>query len=129
MNAPENPQRPVTSRAHPHIYVMLVGLTAWFVLAVWSFAGAGFIDYLLFIVSSFFAAAIGLPLILFRVGVTNTGSGRDKRRPSLLDWATWDYDTWTGRLSGAQAAAQILLPVAAAAIGMTVIGVVFHFAT
>jgi hypothetical protein len=38
------------------------------------------------------------------------------------------FATRTGRISGREAAAQILLPIAAVAIGMTVFGLVFLFA-
>jgi hypothetical protein len=34
-----------------------------------------------------------------------------------------------GKVSGAEAAAQILLPIAAAAVGMTAIGIIFYFST
>lgn len=47
---------------------------------------------------------------------------------SLRSWAARDFDTWQDRLSSTQAALQILLPIAAAAIGMTVFGIVFHIA-
>jgi len=45
--------RPVTSGLHPRVYTLLIVLAAWFALAVWSFAGDGVVDYLLFIVSGF----------------------------------------------------------------------------
>jgi hypothetical protein len=35
-------------------------------------------------------------------------------------------DTWQGRLTGTEAAMQILLPIAAAAFGMTALGIAFH---
>jgi hypothetical protein len=73
--------RPVTSGLHPLVYTLLIVLAAWFALAVWSFAGGGVVDYLLFIVSGFVYIAL-----------------------------------------------QILLPIAAAAVGMTAIGIVFHIA-
>ena len=45
--------RPVTSGLHPRAYTLLIVLATWFALAVWSFAGDGVVDYLLFIVSGF----------------------------------------------------------------------------
>jgi hypothetical protein len=39
-----------------------------------------------------------------------------------------DYETRTGRLSGKEAAGQIVLPIAAAAVGMTAIAIVFYIA-
>jgi len=117
-----------TNRLHPGIYALLIALAVWFALAVWSFAGGGVTDYLLAIVSSFIFIAVALPLILSRVAHADNAAQRDQHPPSLRDWAAFDFDTWTGRLSGAQAAAEILLPIAAAAVGMTVIGIAFHIA-
>lgn len=116
--------RPSTSWMHPRIRTILIAVTAWFALAVWSFAGHGVINYLLFIVTGFIFIAVALPLILSRVG---TAAVRDKNAPSLRDWAKWEYETSAGKVSGAEAAAQILLPIAAAAIGMTAIGMIFYF--
>ena len=127
MNAAyDNSERPVTTRAHPRIYTILAALSAWFVLAAWCFAGRGIVDYLLVIVSGFIFVAIALQLILF--SVDRTPAAKKDAQPSLRDWSAWDYDTWTGRLPGAQAATEILLPIAAAAVGMTVIGLIYRFA-
>ena len=124
-NVSTDAERPVTGRLHPRVYALLIAVILWFVLSVWSFAGGGVTDYLLFIVSGFIFIAVALPLILSRVGHSNAAAG-DDNQPSLRDWATADFDTWAGRLSGAQAAAQILLPIAAAAVGMTAFGIVLH---
>jgi hypothetical protein len=37
-----------------------------------------------------------------------------------------DFDTLTGPVKGANAAVEVLLPIAAVAVGMTVLGLVFH---
>jgi hypothetical protein len=44
---------------------------------------------------------------------------------SFRDWASEDFATWTGGLNGREAAMQILLPIAAVSIGMTVFGLVY----
>ena len=134
MNAPDTDlhhggERPVTNRAHPRIYTIVAGLCAWFVLMAWNFATGRVVNYLLVIVSGFIFVAIALTLILFSVGGnknngTTPGNGGD---PPLRDWTRWDYETQTGRIRGAHAAAQILLPIVAAAVGMTLIGIIFHF--
>ena len=118
-------RRPLTNRLHPRVYGILVALAAWFAIAVWSFAGGGVTDYLLFIVCGFIFVAVMLPFILSRVG---HDAEKSSQEPSLHDWAASDYDTWTGPLSGAEAATQILLPIAASAVGMTLIGVIFRIA-
>jgi hypothetical protein len=60
-------------------------------IAAWSFAGDGYTDYLLVIVTGFVAVAVALPLILSRVGQP-AGAG-----PTLHDsfraWAAGDLDT------------------------------------
>jgi len=115
-------QRPSTSRLHRHVYVLGGALITWFVVAMWSFAGGGgLVDYLLFIVSGFLFVTIALSLILWRVGRGDA----QMPDPSLREWAGWGYETWTGRLSGMAAAAQILLPIAAAPVGMTAIGIIY----
>jgi hypothetical protein len=89
-------------------------------------------NYLLVVVTGFLGVAIGLPLILFRAARTCPSlQGRSSRgdgQPPLRNWMHWRYDTWTERLTDSEAAAQILLPIAAAAIGMTAIGIVYHVA-
>jgi len=102
---------------------VLIVLTAWFAVAVWSFVGAGLVDYLLVIVSGFIFVTMALILILSRVGRTDNPADKP---PPLREWARWDYETSAGRLPGAQAATQILLPIVAAAVGMTVIVLIFY---
>ena len=117
----------VTRRLHPRVYALMIGLALWLVLSVWLFAGNGIADYLLVIVSGFIVIAVALPLILSRV--TRIDDAADDDEPqSFRDWSAADFDTWQGRLSGAQAATQILLPIAAVAIGMTVFGIALHVA-
>jgi hypothetical protein len=118
----------VTKRLHRRVYALLIGLSAWLVLSVWLFAGGGVADYLLFIVSGFIFIAVALPFILSRVGRSGDTADAGTAEPSYHDWAAADFDTWQGRLHGNEAATQILLPIAAVAIGMTVFGVVFHIA-
>jgi hypothetical protein len=54
--------RPTTSWLHPRVYGAVIDLVTWFVVWVWSFAGIGVTDYLLFIVSGFIFIAVSLPL-------------------------------------------------------------------
>lgn len=116
----------VTRRLHPRVYAVLIGLALWLVLSVWLFAGNGVVDYLLVIVSGFIVIAVALPLILSRV--SRIDAMDDDEPQSYHDWSVADFETGQGRLSGAQAATQILLPIAAVAIGMTVFGIALHVA-
>jgi hypothetical protein len=124
----DTPGRPAANTVHPRVWAILIGLAAWFALAVWSFAGSGLTDYLLFIVSGFIFVVVALQLILSRVRRADDAAEKGGDPPPLRKWAGWDFETWQGKLSGAQAAVQILLPIAAAAVGMTAFGIVFHIA-
>ena len=126
-NQAEDSGHRVTLRLHPRVYALMIGLAFWLLLSVWLFAGGGVVDYLLVIVSGFIAIAVALPFILSRVGHIDDAKDDDALQ-SFRDWSAADFDTWQGRLSGAEAATQILLPIAAVAIGMTVFGVALHVA-
>jgi hypothetical protein len=125
-NLKHDARPPVMSMLHSRVYLLLVGFALWFALAVWGFAGGGLSNYLLVIVSGFIFVA--LQLILSRVGRTKSAAQNDDNQPSLRDWAAGEFDTCQGRLSGAQAALQIVLPIAVAALGMTAFGIVFLIA-
>jgi hypothetical protein len=84
-NKSDSAKRLVTSSLHPRVYGLLMGLTLWFVLWVWSFIGAGETDYLLFIVSGFIAIVVALQLVLSRVGrapeATSDDTIEDSNKP------------------------------------------------
>jgi len=117
----------VTRRLHPRVYGLLVGLALWLVMSVWLFAGAGTTNYLLFVVSAFIFIAVALPSILSRVGPIEP-VGAAETRLSFREWAKSDFDTWQGRVSGAEAAVQVLLPICAVAFGMTAFGIALYLA-
>ncbi len=125
MDNHESHHRPVSNRLHPGVYVAIVGLVLLLVLAAWGFAGGGYTDFLLAVVSGFLFFAIALPYRVWR-----KSQGADAVRESsgsFLDWTSGDFDTWQGRLTGADAIVQILLPFAAIALGMTAFAIVLHF--
>jgi hypothetical protein len=120
--------RPVSDHLHPLVYKAVVGLALWLVLSVWSFAGGGYTDFLLAVVSGFVFIAVAIPHALWRVWRKNQGSdAAGENGESFRDWASGEFDTWQGRLRGANAAVEILLPIAAVAFGMTAFGIVWHF--
>jgi len=121
--------RPVTGAIHPLVYAALIGFAAWFALAIWSFAGDGYTAYLLVVVSGFILMAFGLPLILSLVTRADEKPHEHHYRgPSFGDWAAGDVETWQGRRTGGSAATEILLPLAVAAFGMSIFGLVYHLA-
>ncbi len=122
---------PTGSGLHPRVYTIIIGLTVWFVLSVWLFAGTGVTDYLLFIVSGFIFIAAALPLILAAVSnndkLPNGEPAERAAKPqSFKEWETGRFSTWGGVLSGKEALVQVLLPFAAVAFGMTIFGIVLH---
>jgi hypothetical protein len=135
MQSPETENRnnekpPATGALHSWVYMALIGLALWMVLWVWSFVGAGETDYILFIVTGFIITVVALQLVLIRVrradkttGANTAQSGAD----SFREWARGDFEAERGRLRGGEAALLILLPIAAAAIGMMAFGIEFHF--
>ncbi len=126
-NSGNSAKRLVTSDLHPRVYAALIGLSLWFVVWVWSFFGAGVTGYLLFIVSGFIGVVIALWLILSNVRrPTEIANSNTNQPPSFHDWVRGDFDTGHGPLSSADAAIIILLPLAAAAIGMMTFGIEFQ---
>jgi len=107
-----------TSRLHPRVYAALVCLAAFFVVSAWiGFAASGNTDYLLFVMSAFVAMAVALPTVVWI-----TWRHHRRRDPgqeeSFADWARGEFDIGKGHMSGASAAIEILLPIAAVAFGM-----------
>lgn len=123
-----NVRRPSTGRLPPWVYRLLVGLVAWFALSAWIFAGPGPANYLLFIVSGFMVVVVLLQLILSRVGRADDPAGSAEDGPQFRDRRKWDLDIFQSRISFNHAAVQILLPIGAAALGMTAIGIAMHVA-
>ena len=115
---------------HPIVYKVIMGLAAWFALAVWGFvAPSGYTDVVLVIVSIFVFVAVALPFVLSRILRRRRGLDAAPERPgSLRSWLTGDLDIWGARVKSIDAAAAILLPLLAGAVGMTAFAIVLHLA-
>ena len=112
-------------RLHPRVWATIVGLTLWLVISAWLFFSTGaYATVVLSVVTGFLIMAVGLPLILSRVG----RSGTQQHAARFHDWELGEFETWQSHLEGREAAVQVLLPIAAAALGMTLIGLAFTFA-
>jgi len=113
----------------PAVYIVLVGLTAWLAVAIWGFGYDGQTDYLLAIVTGFLVIAVAIPstlaLMVYRQGNSDDQKSSDKT--SFREWMAGDFDTWQDRVRGRNAAIEVLLPMAAIAIGMTAFAIVLHF--
>ena len=117
-----------TDRLPLPVYAALVGFVLWMVIAAWGFAGAGYADLSLAIVTGFFIVVIAIPFVLWRVARANDPETAADEPQKFSEWASGQFETWQDRVNGANAAAEILLPIAAAAIGMTAFAIVFHYA-
>jgi hypothetical protein len=122
--------RRVVRNLHPAVYMALVGLTLWLGLAIWGFGYDGQTDYLLAIVNGFLFIAVAIPATLALMAYRQRNS--DERKSSggdgsLREWMTGDFDTWQDRVKGRNAAVEVLLPMAAIAIGMTAFAIVLYF--
>ena len=116
-----------TDRLPLAVYMALVGFVLWMAIAAWGFASPDYADVTLTVVTGFLLVAIAIPFVLWRVARAN---GSDNKAPpqKLSDWASGQFETWQDRVKGSNAAAEILLPIAAAAVGMTAFAIVFHYA-
>ena len=77
-----------TDRLPPVVYLVLVGFVAWIVLAAWGFAGPGYADVALTVVTGFLIVAIAIPLILWRVARANQDPSDDERPPAFAEWSS-----------------------------------------
>jgi len=128
MNTIQTPpnQRDMT-RLHPVIYKIMLGLVLWMLLESWGFVAGGYSAIALGMVTFFLIVSIGLVAALWRISRRNRTSGLDKGRSrSFGAWLDGEFDTWGSRLHGTHAATQIILPIAAAAVGMTLLMIVLH---
>jgi hypothetical protein len=116
---------------HPALYKVALLLAGLFVLGSWGFAGGGFTDVVLAVVTYVFLVAAGLVSVL---ALTR----RRHPRPDLDEgvkpsdrfelWADREVEISTGRVRGRLATVETLLPMAAVAVGMVAFALVLHFA-
>jgi hypothetical protein len=125
----DNRQRPAATHLHPFVYAALLGFVSWLVIAVWGFARDGLTDYLMVIVSGFIVLFATIPATLFLMVQSQRTTDQDgaRNQESFRDWAAGEFSTWQDRVKGANAAVEILLPIAALAVGMTAFAVVAHY--
>lgn len=122
--------RPTYDELHPFVYRSMIGLTIWLVLSIWALFDRGsYVGLTLAMITVFFVIAVGIPVLLWRTWRRNAVPDEQNRTDEPFDdWASHSFVTWTGSVSGREAATQILLPIAAVAFGMTIFGVAFLFA-
>jgi hypothetical protein len=115
-----------TDRLPLVVYGIVIGFVAWMALAAWGFAGPGYADFSLAVVTGLLIVVIAIPLVLWRVRRANTDERADDAM-SFGEWTSSQFETWQDRQKGAIAAIEIILPIAAAAVGMTAFAIIFHY--
>ncbi len=127
-NLPVGHNRPVNTALHPLVYKTLVGLVAWLVLSIWLlFDGTHYIELIVAMITVFFVIATGIPVLIWMTWRRRAAHPDRPPDETFRLWATQQFRAWTGDLSGGAAAVQVLLPIAAVSIGMTVFGLVYYF--
>ena len=126
---PAQYNRPVHDGLHPLVYRSMIGLTIWLVLSVWAFFNRGaYIGLTLAMITLFFVILVAIPVVIWKTWQHNAPPEETREPAESFDaWASQRFATSTGALSGREAAMQILLPIAAVSIGMTIFGLVFYF--
>ena len=116
----------ISDSLHPVVNLAIIGLVSMFVAAVWMFFDSDpYGAWLDVVVTGLFVIAIAIPTLCWLTWKRNADGARGGRL-SFRDWAAAEFDTSTGPVKGANATVEILLPIAAVAVGMTVLGSVFH---
>ena len=121
--------RPISIHLHPIVYWAIVGLVVWFAASAWTFfSSPEYMGLLLAVVTGFFFMAIAIPFAIWLVWRKSQDPDAMRgERISLRDWASGEFETWQGRRTAAEAAVEIVMPIAAVAVGLMALGIVFYF--
>jgi hypothetical protein len=124
----ERHNRPVSDQLHPRVYAAVVGCVLWFVLSAWAFfSGSEPMGLLLAVVSGFFLMAVLIPFVLWLTWCRQSPDAGGLFPETLREWMSGEFKIEQGRRKASDAMIEILLPLAAAAVGMTALGLIFHF--
>jgi hypothetical protein len=120
---------PVSQGLHPLVYKSVAGLALWFVLSVWVLFNRGpYMVLSIAAITGFFIIVVAIPTVIWLTWRKSTrGATLPGQERSFLDWSHREFQTWTGPLSGREAATQVILPIAAVSLGITAFGLVLYF--
>jgi hypothetical protein len=120
-------ERPCADRVHPLVYKAMIGLAAVMVVATASFwLDAPATRDVFMIAAGFILLAVAIPLALARIARRSRDAAPFERAAggSFRDWRRGDFRVWGSRVRGSDAAIEILLPLAAVALGMLAFAIV-----
>jgi hypothetical protein len=117
-----------SDQLHPAIYAALAGLAFWLVLSAWIFfSQKGYLELALGVVSALIFVIVAIPTLIHFVGKHSQADELTGiTGPRWRTWISGDFDIERGRRKSVAASVEILLPMAAAVIGITAIGIVFR---
>jgi hypothetical protein len=119
------PIRPSSDLMHPGIYLAMIGLLSLYAGSAWALFGGDYYNDLTFaVVTGLFVMAVAVPTILWVTWKRNSGDAAEDN-PTFREWAAGEFEMWTGKFKGANAAIEALLPIAAVSIGLVVLGIIF----
>ena len=122
-----NQDSPISNSLHPRVNMAIIGLVLMFVAAVWMFFDSdAYGAWLDVVITGLFVIAIAIPVLCWLTWRRNADGARDGNQLGFHDWVVREFDTWTGPVKGANATIEVLLPIAAVAVGMIVLGLLFH---
>ena len=122
-----NQDSSISNSLHPFVNKAIIGFVLMFVAALWMFFDSDpYEAWLDVVITGLFVIAIAVPSLLWLTWRRNADGAREDRRLRFRDWAAGEFDTLTGSVKGANATIEVLLPIAAVAVGMMVLGFVFH---
>ncbi|MDH2341206.1 hypothetical protein QCM77_04780 [Bradyrhizobium sp. SSUT18] len=132
MNEPleqrREPSLDAPSGFHPLVYKAAIGFVALFVAAAWvAFDRQSDIELPLAMLSVLLFVAVLLPYLLWRIW--RTGQTRPptlKTNKGFRKWMKGSTQVWQSRLKNSDAAIDMLLPLAAVALGLVALGIVFE---
>jgi len=119
--------RAISNELHPLVNLAIVAFVLMVVAAVWTFfAGDAYAAWLDVVITGLFVIAMSIPALLWATWLRNTNHATGNHRPGFRQWASGEFETWTGSVKATSATVEILLPIAALAIGMAGFGLIFH---
>jgi hypothetical protein len=116
-----------TDELHPLVYKAMAGFALWFALSAWLFfASFGYTDLVLAVVSFFMLITVAVPFMIWIAGRDSEVAEKPGPTRRFRDWMRGEFEIWQGRVSGKEVAIEILLPLAAVAVGATIFGIALH---
>lgn len=119
--------RYIVRQLHPTVFRGMLGLALLLVASAWGFfVQGGYGGLTLAVVTGLVALVAVLAWLLRRMGDHGDGARVPRGGGRFHTWLSRDFDTWQYRLKASEAVINILLPIVAVSLGLTLMAVVFQ---